>query len=181
MPRRKYRRSSSGSTRKYLVAAGIVLLIGLTGFLVYHKYKKTSPPSTASTPASIAPPQSKVDLSPATQAEKDAARDTPTTSQNTSSGGSKTVTPFITSATASETRAYVQGVIEDGGTCTATYTHGADVVTATSKGAANASYTNCAPMTLSGPVNISGTWSVVVSYSSSTSSGKSQPSTFEVK
>lgn len=89
-----------------------------------------------------------------------------------SNNGKKQVTPVITSADRSEVRAYVTGIFEDGGTCTATATKGAQVKTATSSGFADFNKTTCAPITISLP---DGGWSIVVSYSSSTAEGKSQP------
>lgn len=129
-------------------------------------------------PSSISP-----NLDPPTNKEKQQTEDykkalaeTNNTSTNTTPSGKKLVYPVITSANHEEVRAYVSGVIEDGGTCTATATKGSQVKTASSLGAGDASYTGCGPISLSLP---SGTWSVVVRYSSASYEGKSQA--FEVE
>jgi uncharacterized iron-regulated membrane protein len=123
-------------------------------------------------------------LSPATTAEKQAAADHKDQivqqQQNQSSpaaSGTKSVTLVITEASSTGIKGYVQGVFEDGGTCTATATQGSQTVTKTSAGFANVSYTQCAPInwTLG-----SGTWTVSLSYKSVSASG-SASRTIEVK
>jgi hypothetical protein len=66
----------------------------------------------------------------------------------------------------------VSGVIEDGGTCRATLTHGATTVTGEAKGMADAKATDCA-VTVTDARLTPGTWKVVLSYRSSTSNGTS--------
>ncbi len=158
----------------------IALLIGLASFAIYRWQHNSG--TTTQAPTNPAP---HVDLNPPTQEQQNAAHDTPATTgsgqNSTNSGAKKSVKPFITSADKFSARAYVPGVVEDGGTCTATFTHGADKVTASSQAFANVSNTNCRPMTLNGPLNISGTWTVVVSYNSGISAGSSDPFTFEVQ
>lgn len=87
--------------------------------------------------------------------------------------GKKQVTPIITSANHNEVRAYVPGIFEEGGTCTATATKGTTTVAATSEGFQNSNYTSCAPINFVSPLNGNG-WSIVVNYSSSASEGKSK-------
>jgi hypothetical protein len=87
------------------------------------------------------------------------------------SGNKRSVTPVITSIEGGTVRGYVSGVVEDGGTCTATFTQaGKATVTATSQGIGNASTTNCTPITAQ---LSSGKWQVSLSYSSATSQGTS--------
>jgi cytoskeletal protein RodZ len=97
----------------------------------------------------------------------------------TSSSGKKQVSPIITNAESNQINAYAPGVFEDNGTCTATLTKGSQTVTKTSKGFKNVSYTSCEPIGIS-PALESGSWTVIVSYSSSSSEGKSQPKVFMV-
>jgi hypothetical protein len=75
--------------------------------------------------------------------------------------------------------AFVTGVFEDDGTCTATLTQGAQTITRTSVGFKNASYTQCTPINLSAANLGTSPWSVVVSYSSGTASGSSQAVTLK--
>lgn len=181
MAKRNFKKSRIFFNRKYLMSVIVAVLLITSGVFAFSKLTDDKPPVTK-TDTTSTDSRTKLNLNPATKEEKNAARDKPTeVQQNSNTDSSKTqVTPIITNADTQETRAYVPGIIEEGGTCTATYTHGADVITATSSGSSNVNHTICGAMTLSGPVNISGTWSVTVSYSSSTSAGKSQPSTFKV-
>ncbi len=113
-----------------------------------------------------------------TEAHKDALAQNPPPPP-AAPGGSRQVTPFITSASASTVKAYVSGVVEDGGTCTATFTSSDGTTkTFTSTGAANATNTICTPIQVSGLG--AGSWSVVVSYSSTSSSGSSAAQTVKI-
>ena len=75
-----------------------------------------------------------------------------------------------------EVRAYVSNVYEDNGTCKATFTQGGNSVSESSTAFKDATTTQC------GTINIprskfpsSGQWQLVVHYSSSQSSGKTEP------
>lgn len=162
---------------KRLLPVVLVLALIAADFVYSQRRDKTPPPQDGQPTAPY------INLGPPTEEQKNPARDNPNPppSQTNPSSGKKTVTPVITSADKSEVRAYVPGIVEDGGTCTATFTHGQDTVNASSKAFSNVSYTSCKPITLNGPLNISGKWTVVVSYSSVTSEGKSEPFTFEVQ
>jgi hypothetical protein len=70
---------------------------------------------------------------------------------------------------------YLPGAAEDGGTCTLTLTRGGTTVTGTVAGTANVTNTSCGGLIVPGSRLSSGTWSAVVSYRSSTSSGSSAP------
>jgi cytoskeletal protein RodZ len=83
----------------------------------------------------------------------------------------KSVTPVITNVDNSGLRGYVPGVIEDGGTCTATAKSGSATVTKTSSGFANVSYTQCAPITWDSQL-ASGTWEFTLSYQSAKAEGQ---------
>jgi len=168
-----------GSSKKRLVL--IVLLILLLATAGILAYKNRARDTTVDT-ESIVTDANGINLDPPTEEEKNPARDDTTPpSQNSPAGPKQQVKPIITSADNKEVRAYVPGIIEEGGSCVATFTHGQDKVTATSSSFANVSHTTCKPMTLDGPLNISGKWTVVVSYSSSSYEGSSEPFTFEVQ
>jgi hypothetical protein len=129
-----------------------------------------------------------VNLSPPTAEEKQETEDhknqlsqqqsqaKPTTP---SSSGNNQTTPIITEATKDRVLAYISGVVEDGGTCTATATMGSTTVSATASAFHDATTTDCAPMEFSSSL-ASGSWDILVSYSSSSSSGQSAvtPKTF---
>lgn len=127
-----------------------------------------------------------VNLRPPTEEETQAAEDkkeeitrreasNPPAAKN--SEGKKQVIPIITSANHNEVRAYVPGIFEEGGKCTATASKGETIVTVNSGGFQNASYTSCAPMNFATPLNGNG-WSIIVTYSSASAEGKSK--TFQV-
>jgi len=152
---------------------GVVLLLLAVGGIVWarHNNDRAKPGNTPDKQTT----GSNTNLNTPTEEEKNAARDQPSNqSIPAQTSSKKQVTPIITSADRQQVFAYVSGVIEDGGICTATWTHGQDKISASSPGFANVNYTSCKRIALDGPVNISGSWKVTVSYSSSTSAGTSQ-------
>jgi hypothetical protein len=82
---------------------------------------------------------------------------------------------WATSGTVVEVSGFVSGVVEDGGTCLVTLTHGGDTVTASREGLADATTTACGVIELGDPDMSSGWWQAVLSYESKTSSGTSDP------
>lgn len=75
---------------------------------------------------------------------------------------------------------YVAGAIENGGTCTFTFT-GPSTETVTSEGIADVTTTSCGNVELNADLVVSGTWTVVLSYASTaTPAVSSVPSTVEV-
>jgi hypothetical protein len=155
-----------------LIAVLILFLAGLgLGLRHWHKIS----PSTATSGGSLSPP---------TSTDKQAAADRKDQivqqQQNQSAApasGTKTVTVVVTEASSSSVKGYVQGVFEEGGTCTATATQGSQTVNKTSTGFQNVSYTQCAPISWSLGT---GTWMVNLSYKSATAAGNSSK-TIEVK
>lgn len=177
MIRSKYFKLTPPKLSALVVTFLLLLAAGWSLWEHYHKKDLVTPTATSKTSTGAS-----VNLNPPTEAQKNPARDNPTTQSSTTPAGTKKkVSPIITSADKQSVYAYVPGIVEDGGTCTATYSHGQDKVTASSQAFSNVSYTSCKRIALDGPLNISGTWSVVVSYSSSTSEGNSQGQTVEVK
>lgn len=171
--------------KKWLLLSLLAVLIatGVWAFMRPDQNKSTQTPQATNLDTTKS--GASVNLSPPTNQEKQEAdaRKSEISSQPstaTSSSGKKQVTPVITYADKNGANAYVPGVFEEGGTCTATFTKDANNIVATSTGFQNSNYTSCAPMKLPGPLNISGIWSVVVSYSSSTSQGKSSAYTVQV-
>ncbi|MCO7221584.1 hypothetical protein [Klenkia sp. PcliD-1-E] len=80
-----------------------------------------------------------------------------------------------------EAGAFVQGIVESGGTCTVTASRpGAAAVTASVPGEPDAGSTTCPGLLLSGGGLGSGSWSVVVDYSSATAQGRSTATTVVV-
>ncbi len=167
------------SRKKYLsnpmlIALVLVLVAGAGAYLYKSKIAK---PKNQPDPA-----KSNVNYSPPTEEEKNPARDQPVKPEqiSTPEGPKNKVIPSITSADKQEVRAFVAGINEEGGTCTATVTMGSQSVTATSQGFSNVNYTSCPAMKFSSPLK-AGKWSVTVSYRSATSEGSSEPFSFEVQ
>lgn len=75
---------------------------------------------------------------------------------------------------------YVQGVVEDGGTCTLTLTSGSSRATGSSRAHADATTTTCGAVTVPGSDLAAGTWNAVLSYSSPKHSGKAAAVTVAV-
>lgn len=174
-----YRDKKSGSKKKKniilaCVAAALLVVGSYAVFRVF--YHNNRPPAITGTDG--------INLEPPTEQDKqesDQNKDRIVEEQNQSSGtsqntGTKQVGVVITNATADSVNAYVTGVLEENGTCSATFTQGSTTITRTSSGFGNVSYTQCAPITPNLPNT--NTWSVVVSYSSPSAAGKSQAQTF---
>jgi Tfp pilus assembly protein PilX len=166
--------------KKLIFALTAIILLAITAFVVFKLVNKTSNPSKT---ADGQP----VNLQPATATEKsetDARKEqlgnetSPTTPKNSASSKSSTLT--ITDANATSVRAYVTGVFEDNGTCTAVATSsGQNTVTKSSSGFQNVSYTQCAPINWDSPLP-AGSWQISVTYKSPTTES-TQTKTIEVK
>ena len=141
---------------------------------------------------SSADSKEKINYSPGTeqdQKEADQRKQEIADQQNQSpepTTGKKSVTPVIVDASqydnVVEVRAYVPGVIEDGGTCTVTLTKGSLNVTKQSTGEKDATTTRCTNMTIPrSEFKDYGKWNVSLSYSSSTTQGTASARTMEVQ
>ncbi|WP_407341745.1 hypothetical protein [Pengzhenrongella phosphoraccumulans] len=84
------------------------------------------------------------------------------------------------SSAAVEVGAFVEGVVEEGGSCTLKLTKGSKIVTAQANASADAAITGCGDLSVSGASLSSGTWSATVSYASVTSAGTSAALDIEV-
>ena len=159
--------------KKFLLTAAIVLAVAGLGYAGYLAFIKKDPARATITTAD----GKKVTLEPATEDEKQAAEDNKTdlvrrNEQTETAAGSslRKANIVITEKSANGVRAYVTGVFEEGGTCTATATKGGQTVAKSSIGFQNASYTQCAPIDWDTPLS-AGTWSLTVTYKSATAEG----------
>ena len=168
------RKKSLNKKRLVLLSLGVIIVIAALSFGAYALFKDEAPKPVATTSD-----ENTINLDPPTEAEIQQSTDAkeefdkPTTPAETANDGRQKVTPLIVNADKSGASAYITSIFEDGGTCTATFTHEGDKITTTSKGFQNSSYTSCEPLLLSSPLNIRGDWYVTVSYSSTTSNGNS--------
>lgn len=170
------------NSKKLLLIGGIILLLAGGGAVAARHFLKSDTPNA---PAGVK-------LAPATKEEKKESEDNkdriiaqqkdsqtqqaPPAGTQSTTNGKKQVSVVISSVDSNMLSAYVTGVFEEGGTCTATFTQANTVVTRTSSGFENVSYTQCAPISPNLPSG--GSWSVVVSYSSASAQGTSPAKTF---
>jgi hypothetical protein len=135
----------------------------------------TTSRSAASTPRSAAPsvPVKVVESAGPTDVATDPA---PTVAPSAGDAGI-----FLTYADYSadnrevEVNGYVDGIVEDDGTCTLTLTKGSSTATASGAGTGNVTNTSCGQLVVPRSRLSSGTWTAVVTYSSAKSHGSSEP------
>lgn len=155
--------------RKIILGTAVLAAVTLITLGIYLVVNNRSNPTLTTQDGST------VELKPASKTEKDQAEDNKSNivkndsliKENESTSGLKTAEITITSANATTVNAYVKGIFEEGGTCTATAVNGATTYKQTSTGFANVSYTQCAPIdwpTSLGP----GKWTITVRYVSNT-------------
>ncbi|HLA49038.1 MAG TPA: hypothetical protein VJY84_00660 [Candidatus Saccharimonadales bacterium] len=164
-------------SRKRLLVILAVLLVGFGAFALTRDNDKTDTKS---------PSDTTINTQPATEAEKSEAerakeRIAESEQSTTTPGQKKTVKPVITDTSNNSIKAYVSGIFEDSGSCTATFTKGGTSLTKTSSGFKNVSYTQCEPIKYGDSSLSSGKWSVTIKYSSATAEGVSDASTVDVQ
>jgi len=162
-------------SKKKIALISLALVAVAVGGLFTFRYL-TTPDQPATPPGVKLAPASKEEKEES-EANKQRLVDEKNNQNNQSDGsGNGKINVIISNAGYDSLSAYVTGVFEEGGTCTATFTQGSTTITRGSTGFANVSYTQCAPITPNLP-NTNG-WSVVVSYTSASGQGKSQAQTF---
>lgn len=181
---KKWLRLPSG--RRMVLTLTALLLIAGAGFFIL-KYNDDSP--TPSGYWGRTSSGDSVNLNPPTETEKQETevnkkdlsnQGGQQNNQTNNPSGKVKVTPVIVNANKNEISAFVQGIVEDGGICTATLTNSSSTVTKSSTGIANVSYTTCPPINLGNSLG-TGTWTVVVSYDSSKAAGQSSLKTFKAE
>jgi hypothetical protein len=177
-------------TRKQvlIIAVLTVLILSVSGYLLV-KARNSDPAQ----PSSIITTDSSINYGPPTEEEKAQAEKhkedlTGQMAENSESGssGKKQITPVITNASQSgqdiTVNAYIEGIFENGGTCTVTFTKGSQKITKTTESSADASTTNCKPLMVGrSEFNEPGDWQVLLTYSSSTAEGTSQIKMLTIK
>lgn len=168
--------------KKVFFATFLIVLIGVASFVVIQRN------NSKKQDISTNPEDQTIKYLPATPEEKEAAENKKNEivkkqeEQNQPAlppGTKKTVTPTITNTTGS-INAYVSGIFEEGGTCTAEFTKDSVILTKASEGFQNVSYTQCAPMNLEQGFLSPGRWNLVVKYSSEKSEGISEKQIIEI-
>jgi hypothetical protein len=170
----------------------MVVLVLLIGGLSVYLYKRHYANHVAASPVS-SNPADHIKYAPATAEEKQQSEQkkddivkAKSEADKSNSDGKKAVEPVITLANYSNSsatiQAYVPGIYEDGGTCTAVLTQAGQSVTKSAPAFANATTTDCQHFSIPrSEFPAAGTWTVKVSYGSSTAEGSStQTSSIEV-
>lgn len=167
------------------IAALVVLAVVLAataGIVAYkHSHRTSQPIYEGPTAQEIKEAEdNKQNVRRREQIEEDAKN-------NPVSNGTKVaVTPQIINASQNGNEIFISssisGIFEDGGTCTAVITNGNQAVTRSSEGFADATTTSCTPIRLDrSEFPSSGSWSVVINYSSAKAEGKSQASQLAIQ
>lgn len=173
--------SKKSHAKRWVIAVVIVLLVAAGAYFSWRHFIYK--------PAPIGPKvyNNSVNYAPATPEEKQQSEDSKdtivenknnSTNQPTTPSGKKAVVPSITLAQFSDgsalVQAYVSGIFEDSGTCTAILKSGSQTVTKQAPAFANATTTDCQHIEIPrSQFPASGTWSVNVSYSSPNAEGTS--------
>ena len=173
----------TGKTVKIFASLLILLLLGLSVWRITDRKAANVVTTNHSSAATKTPAESTpaVNNSKTLGQNKSAVQPSPQQSSSTPTNTSMSVTPIITSSTHTTTTvgvfAFVQGVIENGGTCTLTLTNGSQTFTSSVAASAQGTSTNCGNITIDkSPLTTGETYSAVVTYKSSTSSGASTQS-----
>jgi hypothetical protein len=169
------------NSTKIIISLAVVALIvaGLAGLFVIRNRDNKLTTSSGNQGTRFAPPTEEEKKE--ADANKEALVENQKQLHDSSSSPtqSRQASLVITEATSSGVRAYITGVFEDGGICTATATKAGQSVIKTSAGFKNVSYTQCAPMDWGSALGV-GSWKIQVSYKS-TSSEATSSTTIEVQ
>lgn len=169
---------------KKIKIIAILVLMTILGVGSFYLYRRNSGDQKNMNPQNVTPATDQEKKETAQKKEEivkqQEKNDNQDSGDNTTTGSKRIVT--ITSATAESVYAYVSGVLEDSGECTAIFTKNEQSFQKTSKGFINVSTTQCEPIFLSRNDFLSaGIWQVIVKYSSGTAQGVSQMTTISVQ
>jgi hypothetical protein len=161
-----------------------VLILGGGSWYVFHGKNASNKKPVNSPTINYSPPTKEEQT--AGNAQKDAQSSDKPAPAPTDNNNKKAVQPTISYAkqngSSVEVNAYVSGVAEENGTCTLIATLGNSTVTKQANGILNASTTNCPAFTIArSEFSSAGTWSVKVTYKSSTAEGTSAATSLEIK
>lgn len=175
---------------KKIVVLLLVIILALA-MAAYFLQKANQNNDTKSTPK----PESFINYNPPTEQEQKSGdnkkpeivnqEESRNTQQPTTNSGKRAVKPIVTYATQYnseiEIGGYVNGIFEDGGTCTVTVTKDDKQQTKSVSSVKNVNSVDCPVMALATSSLSPGTWTAVITYTSATAEGKSESKTFEVK
>ena len=180
----RYKQKTNKTNTRKKINIIVISVISISVLICFGYYYKSSEKNTT-TPID----NETINYEPARPAEKKEAEENKDALVNrqevektdtSTTTNKKQVKPSITN-TSGSVNAYVSGIFEEGGTCTAVFNNDAITNTKTSTGFRNVSYTQCAPINIESGFLSAGTWTVTVKYSSEKSEGTSDIQTIEVK
>lgn len=177
-------KSKKRHTAIILTSLGIILLLLIGVGFYLHNTGKLFNNQQSSNGVNLAPPTKEEKEAANTQKETNLNReDSPKTSQ----GGKSAASVFIVDASqydsVVEVRGYTSSVIEDGGTCTATFKNPSfNQVSASSTARRDAQTTQCNTIDIPrSSFSGAGTWTVTLSYDSPSSSGASSQANVTIR
>ena len=171
------KRKSTINKKIISIIVGLIVIVAGVGFVAYDRLALNRKDNSSSEQIT----ENSINLSPPTEEEineteehkKNLSSERKNPGRNSQEPSS--VTPIITSADQTTVRAYVSGISEDGGVCTATFSKGATSFSKQSTGFRDVNTTVCEPLHIErSEFSGGGEWTVVVSYKSSLVQGKSQ-------
>ncbi len=186
------RKKSSRSRKKILLGVGLGVLVIIGVLFILEKkdiinlpFIGKDPETTSSDDINYAPPTEQDKQENDQLKENLGDTNKPGNSSTTTSSG-QAVTPTIVDATQYgndiEVRAFIPGIVEEGGTCTVTLTKGAESIKRDSAGIANTSDTQCSAFVIPrSAFSSAGDWSAVVSYKSGAHQGSSTTKVVKVQ
>ena len=167
-------------TRKKILLLVVVLVVACSGCI----YLLSTRNDTDSGTVNLNPPTPE-ESSAGNSAKKAAVEQQRVEENQQTSPGKKEVTPLITYAgqygSQIEVGAYVSTIFEDGGTCTLTLERSSVTKITTVSGVKNVNSVDCPTMSIERSQLSAGQWKAIVSYSSTSSQGTSEPKYFEVR
>lgn len=173
---------------KWLIFTALgILVLAVAGGAYYWLQVRTKPQVLPSDPT--------VNLAPPTQEDAQRVEDNKQKIvQQQEQEGNRESTPTGTKQTVKPTIIYAGqyggsvevgaevAVFEDGGTCTATFTSGSSTLTRSVQGVRNVNRVTCPTITVNtAEFNPKGSWSVTVTYDSTSTAGTSNPQTIAVE
>lgn len=195
-PKKYTARSRQASVRKrprlLFIIIAVLLAAGIVGGYFYLKSRNDRPDidKTGTTinyrPATEEEKKQSEDAKDKLVEEQQGQQNSATKDDQPASGRPSTLTPFISYLEQIgqnvEASGYIGGVFEDNGTCTLTLTNGSAKLSKQSKGFKDFNHTSCTPFSFpSSELTKTGTWTVSLSYSSSSGHGTSEAKTLEVQ
>lgn len=184
---------TKNSSKKFLIISLIVALLAIGAGIAYYLNQRAhnseqSPQSPTSEETLNLNPPTKEDLQRVNDNKQgNLAREEALENQPAPQPGTKkAVKPVITYSgqygPAVEVGGYINGVFEDGGTCTATFTRGGASFSKSVQAVKNTNSVDCpVMMAQNSEFAQKGTWSVAVIYNSVSASGASDPKQLEVQ